>query len=187
MRTARSLTRLPLVRKAFAAGRLSYCKVRALSRVATPPTEADLVEIALGATGAQLERIVRAWRTCLVGEMSASSHVRRGLRRREEDDGSVVYTLRVDPVNAAVVDAAIAAARTLVLDEDGQPVETPEEARLAALVTDEPPATRAEADAFVLIAESFLANGARDDLGDSTLVMVHADLDTLTDLSTLAD
>lgn len=61
--------------------------MRAPSRVATGPTEAELVEIALGATGAQLERILRAWRTCLVAETSASSHVRRGLRRREEDDG----------------------------------------------------------------------------------------------------
>ena len=58
VRVARALTLLPRVREAFANGRLSYCKVRALSRVATPTTEETLVELALGATGAQLERIV---------------------------------------------------------------------------------------------------------------------------------
>lgn len=179
VRVARALRHLPRVRAAFAAGRLSYCKVRALSRVATGPTEAELVEVALGATGAQLERILRAWRTCLVAETSASSHVRRGLRRREEDDGSVVYTLRVAPEEAAVVDRAIAAARAVVLDEQRQPVETPEETSLAALVNDDPPAVRAEADAVVLMAESFLASGVQGQPGDSHLVLVHADLEAL--------
>ncbi|HEU4912089.1 MAG TPA: DUF222 domain-containing protein [Actinomycetes bacterium] len=179
VRVARALRHLPRVRAAFAAGRLSYCKVRALSRVATEPTEAELVEIALGATGAQLERILRAWPTCLVAETSASSHVRRGLSRREEDDGSVVFTLRVAPEEAAVVDKAIAAARAVVLDDEQQPVETPEETSLAALLTDEPPAVRAEADAVVLMAESFLANGVKGQPGDRHLMLVHADLDTL--------
>jgi hypothetical protein len=176
VRIARSLRDLPLVRGAFAQGRLSYCKVRALSRVATPPTEADLLDIALGSSGAQLERVVRAWRTCLVPETSASRHLRRGLRRREEDDGSVVFTLRVAPEEAMVVDRAVAAARAVVLDDDGRPVETPEEAALADVLTDEPPAVRAEADAFLLVAESFLATGPLGGPGDSTLVMVHADL-----------
>lgn len=179
VRVARSLRRLPLVRAAFAEGRLSYCKVRALSRVATTPTEADLVEIALGATGAQLERVVRAWRSSLGGETAASAHVRRGLRRREEEDGSVVYTLRLAPEEAAVLDSALTAARAVVLDDEGRPVETPEETAIAEVVTDEPPATRAEADAFVLMAESFLATGPRGQPGDNALVMVHADLDAL--------
>ena len=86
VRVARALPHLPLVRQAFSEGRLTYCKVRALTRVATPVTEADLVEVALAATGAQLERVVRQWRTTLVAEMSASSQLRRGLRRREEID-----------------------------------------------------------------------------------------------------
>jgi hypothetical protein len=180
VRVARSLRHLPVVRAAFAEGRLSYCKVRALSRVATAPTEADLVEIALGASGAQLERIVRAWRTVLVAETSASSHVRRGVRRREEDDGSVVFTIRLPPEQAAVVDAAVSAARSTVVDDDGRPVETPEETALADLLTDDPPAIRAEADAVVLMAESFLASGPRGEPGGSTLVLVQAGLDVLT-------
>jgi len=179
LRVARSLRSLPLVREAFAAGRLSYCKVRAVSRVATPPTEPQLVEVALGATGAQLERIVRAWRTCLLPETAASSHIRRGWSRREEEDGSVVYTLRVAPEQAAVLDAAVEAARRVVLDDHGDPVETAEEAALAQALTDEPPSRRAEADAVLLIAESFLAAGPRGESGDSTQVVVHADLAAL--------
>jgi len=179
LRVARSLGSLPLVREAFAAGRLSYCKVRAVSRVATPPTEPELLELALGATGAQLERIVRSWRTCLLPETSASSHVRRGWSRREEEDGSVVFTLRVAPEQAAILDAAVEAARRVVLDDQGRPVETPEEAALAEAFTDSSPMQRAEADAVILIAEEFLVSGSSASPGESTQVVVHADVAAL--------
>ena len=179
VRVARALTRLPLIREAFAAGQLSYCKVRALSRVATPPLERDLLEVALGTTGGQLERIVRSWRRTLIGEEAASRHLRRGWRRREEPDGSVVYTLRVAPEDAAIVDAAVAAGRSVVLDESGRPVETPEESQLAEIVTGEPPISRADADVVVLLAESFLTSSPAGEASDRTLVMVHADLDAL--------
>ena len=46
----------------MACGRLSYSVVRALTRVATPDNEARLVAVACCATGAQVERLVRAWR-----------------------------------------------------------------------------------------------------------------------------
>lgn len=187
VRVARALARLPLVRDAFAAGRLSYCKVRALSRVATAPTEAQLLELALGATGGQLERIVRAWRKTLLPEQAASRHLRRGLRRREESDGSVTYTLRVAPEDAALIDAAVAAGRAFVLDDEGNPTETPEEATMAMMVTGEPAITRADADVLVMIAESFLTSGAAAAPGDATLVLVHADLDALADGASISD
>jgi len=186
VRVARALTGLPLVRAAFAAGRLSYCKVRALTRVATPATEADLVELALGATGGQLETICRAWRRTLVGEQAASRHLRRGVRRREEEDGAVTYTIRLAPEDAAVLDAALAAGRAQVLDQHGQPVETPEERALADIVTGAPPLSRADADVVTLIAESFLTTQAVPDPGAGTVVMIHADLDALADLDEVA-
>ncbi|MCW2933682.1 MAG: endonuclease, partial [Actinomycetia bacterium] len=42
VRVARALKGLPVIRGEFAAGRFSYAKVRALTRIATPETEADL-------------------------------------------------------------------------------------------------------------------------------------------------
>lgn len=179
LRVARALGSLPLVREAFAAGQLSYCKVRAVSRVATPPTEPELLDLALGATGAQLERIVRSWRRCLLPETSASAHVRRGWSRREEEDGSVVFTLRVAPEEAAVLDAAVEAARRVVLDGDGKPIETPEETTLAEALTDATPMQRAEADAVILIAEEFLLSGPSSSPGECTQVVVHADVTAL--------
>ena len=62
VRVAQALTGLPLIQAAFAAGRLSYTKVRALTRVAGPGNEADLLVIARHSTAAQCERILRQYR-----------------------------------------------------------------------------------------------------------------------------
>ena len=61
-RVARALGSLPHIDEAFARGELSYAKVRAMTRVATPANEARLLELARNATGAQLERICRGLR-----------------------------------------------------------------------------------------------------------------------------
>lgn len=112
VRVAHALRQLPVIAAAFGSASLTYCKVRALVRVATPATEAELLDLALGASGAQLERIVRAWRRVLLEESSASATVTRSLRRRDLPDGSVVFTLHVPPEDAAVIDATGTAART---------------------------------------------------------------------------
>jgi hypothetical protein len=62
VRTARVLAGLPETSASMARGELSFSQVRALSRVATPENEADLLELARGCTTAQLERVVRAWK-----------------------------------------------------------------------------------------------------------------------------
>jgi len=59
VRVARALGGFPLITAEFAAGRLSYAKVRALTRIVTPETEADLLEMALPITAGQLERLPR--------------------------------------------------------------------------------------------------------------------------------
>jgi len=62
VRVARSLLEFAAVREAFAAGVLTYSKVRAITRVVTPESEPKLVEMARHATAAQLERIVAGYR-----------------------------------------------------------------------------------------------------------------------------
>src|ERR1700748_3596259 len=59
VRVARALRDLPVIRDQFAAARLSYAKVRALTRIATPATEAGLAELAGPMTGNQLGRFAR--------------------------------------------------------------------------------------------------------------------------------
>src|SRR5687767_8547449 len=53
VRVARALQRLPAIARAFSEGRLSYSKVRAITRIAKPDTEHVLLEWALHGTAAQ--------------------------------------------------------------------------------------------------------------------------------------
>ncbi len=62
VRVARVIRGLPLVQGEFAAGVLTYSKVRTLTRVASEKgAEAELVELARHATGAQLEKLCRQY------------------------------------------------------------------------------------------------------------------------------
>src|SRR5881296_4004743 len=62
VRVAHALGTLPLLAQALAKGELSYAKVRALTRVATPETEARLLTVGRAGTADHVERIVRGWR-----------------------------------------------------------------------------------------------------------------------------
>src|SRR3984893_1299145 len=61
VRVARALGTLPLLTEALARGELSYAKVRALTRVATPETEARLLGVGRAGTAAHVEPVVRRW------------------------------------------------------------------------------------------------------------------------------
>jgi len=62
VRVARALGTLPRLARALAHGELSYAKVRALTRVATPDTEERLLAVGKAGTAEHVERIVRGWR-----------------------------------------------------------------------------------------------------------------------------
>ena len=62
VRVAHALKDLPAISADFASGRLSFSKVRALTRIADETNEAELLELAHHATAAQVETLVRAYR-----------------------------------------------------------------------------------------------------------------------------
>ena len=62
VRVARALATLPRLAEALSSGQLSYAKIRALTRVATPDTEARLLAVGRAGTAAHVERIIRGWR-----------------------------------------------------------------------------------------------------------------------------
>ena len=109
VRVARALRDLPVTRAEFAAGRLSYAKVRALTRIATPDTDASLAELAAPMTANQLERFARAHRQVSAVDDQAS-RVRRCLAFRFEDDGSLSGTFHLPPLAGAVLLKALRAA-----------------------------------------------------------------------------
>jgi hypothetical protein len=105
VRVARALPVLPLISAAFEAGRLSFSKVRALTRIADPHTEADLLEFALEATASQTERTVRQWRRA--DSVDDESVAARQLCDWWDDDGMLVLTVRMNPDEGAPLVAAI--------------------------------------------------------------------------------
>jgi len=109
VRVARELRDLPVIRDEFAAARLSYAKVRALTRIATPDTERGLAEIAGPMTGNQLERFARAHRQVSSAD-DAATRVRRRLVWRFEEDGSLAGAFRLPPLQGAVLLKALRAA-----------------------------------------------------------------------------
>ncbi len=100
VRVARSLGGLPRLAKALAHGELSYAKVRALTRVATPATEERLLAVGRAGTAEHVERIVRGWRRVdqkAEARESATRHRSRALHAYRNDDGMVTVRGRLEP------------------------------------------------------------------------------------------
>ena len=115
LRAARCLADLPLASAQMEKGRLSWSKVRALTRIATGENEERLVEFALHHTASQVERLVRAWRSAetAYAELDGPSELaaRRHLTVRMTGDGMYeVRGLLLPEVGALLVEALDAAA-----------------------------------------------------------------------------
>ena len=168
LRVAAALADLNHLSAAMACGRLSYSIVRALTRVATPATEARLVAVACCATGAQVERLVRGWRQADCEAQPDAEQVRlarRTLSTRVDDDGMVVLRARLTPEVGAVVLRALEAALEQVPP---------------AAEGDEASSAQRRADALGLVAESALAGGLDPGSpGDRFQVTVHVEAETL--------
>jgi hypothetical protein len=174
VRVARALGALPHIDDALRRGVLSYAKVRAMTRVATPENEERLLEIALDTTGAQLERVCRRFRRVLDVDTQTGERLddRRFVREEVLASGLVRLTAVLQPDEAALVMKAIEAARL---------------AAAADVPAETPPTLLPAPDALTRIAESFLAHGdAPGGGGDRHQIVVHLDQDPLATDGTLA-
>jgi hypothetical protein len=112
VRTARALERLPLISEAFSRGELSYSKVRAMTRVATPENESTLLTIALHGTATHVEKLVRKYRW--VRRQYEAERVESQYKERYLDtfwdDGALVIRARLPGEVGAMVKQAIEAA-----------------------------------------------------------------------------
>ena len=109
VRVARALERFPVIAAAMSTGQVSYSKVRAITRIATPECEQALVDMALAGTTNHVERIVSAYRRAepIAVEREQVQHARRSVCHRVDDDGSVVITVRLPAEAGATVLSAI--------------------------------------------------------------------------------
>src|SRR2546427_3915141 len=183
VRVARALGTLPLLAEALARGQLSYAKVRALTRVATPETEARLLAVGRAGTAAHVERIVRGWR-CVDRRAEAREakhrHATRALHVYQAEDGTVVLRGRLEPEVGALVMQALAAARESLYQR------ARERARAATgfgdVSAETPTVAQQRADALALLAETALHHGLDPGApGERYQVVVHVDAPVLAD------
>jgi hypothetical protein len=182
VRVARALGALPRLADALACGELSYAKVRALTRVATPETEERLLAVGRAGTACHVERIVRGWRrvdALAEARETTRRHKSRGLHVYPDEDGMVAIRGRLTPEEGAVLMQALAAARETLYQEDRgiDATQSPEDvsAETSSLA-------QQQADALALLAETALHHGIDPGgPGERYQVVVHVDAPVLAD------
>jgi 5-methylcytosine-specific restriction endonuclease McrA len=178
VRVARALGTLPRLAQALARGELSYSKVRALTRVATPETEERLLAVGKAGTAAHVERIVHGWRQMdRKAELAetAAHHRSRALQVYQDGDGMVIVRGRLTPEAGAVFMQALAAAPETLYQQrrsGNATVEPPSDGVSGATLS----MAQQQADALGLVAEAALHGGMDPGApGDRYQVVVHVD------------
>ena len=175
VRVARALRGLPVTAQAFADGRLSYSKVRAVTRIATVDDEASIVEVAECATAAQMEQLQAGMRRARTGDDVRKRHAARGVRYHFDDDGSMVGTFRLPPEAGARLVKGLDVARGRIgpVGEDDASAEAPRSRATTAQST---------ADALLAIVDGFLAHASAEaspETAERFQLVIHSTLDAL--------
>ena len=170
VRVAHAVEVLPAIKQAFAAGELSYSKVRTITRIATTENEDYLLMIARHSTAAHVERLVRAYRQAdreAALAKANAAHRGRTCTWYFDDEGSLVIKARLPAeAGALFIEGMVSASSDLEFDSS---VADGDNARAAQ-----------RADALVHLAEQFLARGAvPSSSADRHLVVMHVDLNAL--------
>src|SRR3989441_3795618 len=191
VRVARALGTLPRLAEALACGELSYSKVRALTRVATPETEERLLKVGRAGTAEHVERIVRGWRRVdriAEAKQGIQRHRSRGLHVYQDEDGMVVVRGRLEPETGAVLMKALEAARETIYERarnsgvinKNVSAETLHPETGLLVCEDTPTWGQQQADALALLAETALHHGIDPGTpGERYQVVVHVDASVL--------
>ncbi len=109
IRVGRALSGLDATVDAFEQGRLTFAKVRAITRIATPDNEAELLRIAETTPPSSIAKALAVWsiRNEPSDIVEARQYASRSVRWRNEPDGTVTATMRFMPLAAGTIQAAI--------------------------------------------------------------------------------
>jgi hypothetical protein len=177
VRVAKALRRMPSITSLFREGRLSYSKVREVTRVVDVIDEQRLAGLALTATAAQLATMISGFRSA-DGRRIGRQNQRR-VSWREREDGMVELRARLPKEDAAVLLAAIEGAK----DQFGPPPPKPRPCDDQAQPDPMPGVGMyGSADALLDVARVFLNTTPQDRSGeDRSLVVVHVSAENLAD------
>lgn len=158
VRTARKLAKLPETSAAMGRGELSFSQVRALTRVATPENEGELLALARGVPTRKLEALVRGWKRGTRAEevdLEQKRFESRGLSVFPDEEGMYVVRGRLPAEVGLLLMRAIDAAGDHLYREEvkgnGWDIREPEER--------EREARQRRADALGLLAERAMGVG----------------------------
>jgi hypothetical protein len=185
VRVARALPELPQISEAFREGRLSYSKVRAMTRVANPKNEPTLLNVAFHGTAQHVETQVRLYRHVKrreALEQENHRHAHRELSWHVDDSGYWVFRGRLTAEQGAVIAKALEAAMERAWEERRGEPEAVEKAieRAECISGFAEPVAQRRADALERVARSYLAGPeANDSTGDRYLINLHTDFATL--------
>ena len=184
VRVAHALAGLPRISSTFRQGRISYSKVRAMTRVATADNEEYLLHIALHGTAQHVERLVRHYRQVKRNEALAEEnarHAQRELSWYVDHDGYWVCRGRFTPEQGALIQSSLEAAMEAQFQEQKNvPAGTSDDEATDPLKPRPEPIASRRADALVRLAQAYRA-GERETScsGDRVLLHVHTDMETL--------
>jgi hypothetical protein len=191
VRVARALPELPVISAAFCKGEVSYSKVRAMTRVATPENEAALLQVALHGTASHVETQVRLYRKVKRIEALEEENLRHGHRELSwyiDDDGYWVFKGRFTAEQGAMLQKALEAAGDQLFEEQ-QNVPAVVAAEIDENIpldsTSPEPVSQKRADALARVVEGFLAGAGRGQPGngqtggDKYMINIHTEVETL--------
>lgn len=181
VRVAEALDGLPAIRDAFRRGELTFTKVRALTRVATPRSEEGLLALAGALTASQLERALRAYRR-VTSEEARDSHELEYVDYYWAEDGSLILRARLAAQDGTLLVRALEAARERVRERRREERAVEEASQMsvegAAQHFELPRSPQVEA--LVELAQHALASPEVDRSHERAQLVVHVDAAKLT-------
>ncbi len=198
VRVAHCLAQLPLIDASFASGKISYSKVRAMTRVATPQNEDFLLMIAQHGTASHVEKVVAKYKSVQTTNETAKEREQENTRKlvyfQDQDNMWVIHaklppeagTLLIKAIEAVATPMQLEKQRQLQESEKDVPAET-----FSSSIEKEDPShfqsllQHTRADALVTMAEHFLATANQNPQfqglkgSERCQIMLHVDINTL--------
>ncbi len=183
LRVAQALPELPQTTAAFREGRLSYSKVRAITRVATTKNESVLLNIAFHGTTWHVEQAVGAWRREQRLQALKRDNQRHDLRELScyfDQDGFLVIKGRFTPEQGAVIRQALdTVMQELHEERKNVSAETSTFEEPDPIKQHPQPVASRRADALVRMAEAYLCGQSTNSNAERFTINIHTDIETL--------
>ncbi len=178
VRIAKALAGLPKVDEALRRGQISYCKARAITRVATAENESTLLEWARSSTGAQLEKVCSKYRRVAryKGFIPSDDPEFRYVRKRDTPTGMVQVTAQLLPEEAAILMKAIDVAKERATKARAEDVSAETSGELGRRLETERREYADSVDGLLWLAEAMVGGTVGDAPSSSPVeVLVHVE------------